>query len=283
MDIQRITDYMDAVDIKHCGTNILFCTRKEHGLQEHYEMVRAKRKDFDACILEWCMAHGANAARSLVVYKEDLEKYLKGYRFEKKLFVSLINSNGEQLKPLLTSPFDEVPVQIKMPNDKDNATIKNFFNAMLLELGDAIRYIDKMMDIYGQNTTNTDTKEITANKVANVHYMTTFSDKKLKKVYDYLIDNGHLEADNLLSDFIYFFTGRGKKVNNGLRWSSNKGEKVNLAFFLQAIIGDDPKAKVWKKAEDIFGKKGLAQSYSEAPETSLHARKISRDVQRLIK
>ena len=115
MDIQRITDYMDAVDIKHCGTNILFCTRKEHGLQEHYEMVRAKRKDFDACILEWCMAHGANAARSLVVYKEDLEKYLKGYRFEKKLFASLINSNGEQLTPLLTSPFDEVPVQIKMP------------------------------------------------------------------------------------------------------------------------------------------------------------------------
>ena len=279
MDIQRIADYMDAVDIKHCGTNILSCLRKKQWLQEYGEMVRAKRKDFDACILEWCMEYGANATRSLVVYKEELEKNQKGYRHEKKLFASLINSNGELLKPLLTSPFDEVPVQIEMPNDKDNATIKNFFNAMLLELGDAIRYIDKMMDIYSHNTTDTND-----DATANVHYTTTFSNKELKRVYKYLIGNGHLDADNLLSDFIHFFTGRGKKVNDCLKWKSSK---VGLAYFIDAIIvkGGTKDKQFWKKAETIFRESNLANKYSQSVKNKDNSQneKIANDIKRLLK
>lgn len=256
MDIQRITDYMDAVDYIHYSTNIFWYIKEEHRLNEYIDEVRSKRKDFESCILEWCMNGDANLSHYLTIYKEKLEWYQKGYDKEFDRFVC----SSENL-------------------EKNEIII--FFKFMREEMHVSIRFIDKIINEYGKidmsNTCN-----MPANKVANVHYTTTFSDKKLKKVYDYLIENGHLEKENLLSDFIYFFTGRGKKVNNGLRWSSNKGEKVNLAFFLQAIIGDDPKAKVWKKAEDIFGKKGLAQSYSEAPETSLHARKISRDVQRLI-
>lgn len=203
------------------------------------------------------MTYDSNVFLNLTIYKEKLTWYQKGYDVEFDRFVCSSKNLGE----------NEIII---------------FFKFMRNELFESIRFIDKIINEYGKidmpNTCN-----MTADKDTNVHYTTTFSDKKLKKVYDYLIENGHLEKDTLLSDFIYFFTGRGKKVNNGLRWSSKKGEKVNLAFFLQAIIGDDPKAKVWKKAEDIFGKKGLAQSYSEAPETSLHARKISRDIQRLIK
>ena len=96
-----------------------------------------------------------------------------------------------------------------------------------------------------------------------------------------MIENGHLEADNLLPDFLYYFTGKGKKANHRLRWSTKYRAKVDLAFFLVAIVGGDRSAECWNKAKTIFGVTGLAQSYNQAPETSISERKISKETYKL--
>ena len=84
MNIQPILDYLDVVAISNCSANMLLCIRNEQGLQEYSDMVRSKRKDFESCILEWCMQHGANAALSLTIHKEKLEGYKKNYEHQKK-------------------------------------------------------------------------------------------------------------------------------------------------------------------------------------------------------
>lgn len=286
MNIQPILNFLDVVDASNCSANMLLCIRKEQGLQEYSDMVRSKRKDFESCILEWCMQHGANAALSLTIHKEKLVRYSKDYERQKELFISLINSMGESLEPFLTSPFsvEGAPVRIEKPNDKENKRIKNYFRFILLEVGDSIRFIDKMIDAYGKiDIPDIDNKTDNIITNTNVYYTTNYTNKQLRRVYKYLIGNGHLEADNLLSDFIYFFTGRGEKVNNCLKWSSERGAKVNLAFFLIAITGGERKSKIWEKAKVIFNKTGLAQSFNEAPEASIYERKISQDVLDLLK
>lgn len=258
MDIQRIADYMDAVDIKHCGTNIFSCLRKEQWLQEYCEMVRAKRKDFDACILEWCLAHGVDAARSLVVYKEKLEWYQKCYDDEFNRFVCSSKN------------FEENEIII-------------FFKFMREETLKSMLFIDKIINEYGKiDMPNTDDK--TDKKITNVYYATNHTNKKLRRVYNYLIDNGHLDADTPLSDFLYFFTGRSKKVNDCLKWKSSK---VGLAYFIDAIIvkGGTKDKQFWKKAETIFRESNLANKYSQSVKNKDNSQneKIANDIQRLLK
>ena len=260
---------------------MLLCVRKEQGLQEFSGVVHSKRKDFESCILEWCMQHGANAALSLTIYKEKLVEYQKIYSHQKEMFGSLINSMGETLEPFLTSPFtrEDSPICIEKPNDKENKRIKNYFRFILLELYDSIRFIDKMIDAYGKIDIP-DATDKTDKKITNVYYTTNHTNKKLRRVYKYLVENGHLAEENPLPDFLYYFTGKGKKTNNSLKWSSKRGAKVDLAFFLITITGGERKLECWKKAKTIFGVTGLAQSYNQAPETSTSQRKISRDVEK---
>lgn len=278
MDTSKLDNFVDIVECRfhHIRVKKLI---KQGGIQECIKNIRQTERLFEKGVVELCLKYGDKTDKVLGIYRDRL---ICGFKTTQRII------NRQDLFSSCTEKeLWSIRLYYAVLTDQSLKAIKYISKILKIDyrqdLQDKKKITSSINDANLQNTTNTDTKEITANKVANVHYMTTFSDKKLKKVYDYLIENGHLEKDTLLSDFIYFFTGRGKKVNNGLRWSSKTGEKVNLAFFLQAIIGDDPKAKVWKKAEDIFGKKGLAQSYSEAPETSLHARKISRDIQRLIK
>ena len=148
----------------------------------------------------------------------------------------------------------------------------------------AIKYIDKIIN-KEENVVNTPTyaKKQKMQNTSDVYYATTHTNKKLRRVYKYLIENGHLEKDNLLSDFLYYFTGKGEKVNNILKWSTKYRAKVDLAFFLVAIVGGDRSAECWNKAKTIFGVTGLAQSYNQAPETSISERKISKDVLDLLK
>lgn len=287
MNIQPILDYLDVVATSNCSANMLLCIKNEQGLQEYSDMVRSKRKDFESCILEWCMQHGANAALSLTIHKEKLEGYKKNYEHQKKMFISLINRMGETLEPFLTSPFladdSPAPICIEKPNDKENKRIKNYFGFILFEVGDSIRFIDKMIDAYGKIEIP-DTADKTDKKITNVYYATNHTNKKLRRVYNYLIDNGHLETDNLLSDFIYFFTGRGKKVNDCLKWKSSK---VGLAYFIDAIIvkGGTKDKQFWKKAETIFRESNLANKYSQSVKNKDNSQneKIANNIQRLLK
>lgn len=271
MDTSKLDNFVDMIDTTHSKPNVLWLI-KHVGSNEYRKDIRQKEMAFEKGVIEFYLEYGDNTDRVLRIYYDKLILgYKTLYKARKRLPLIYLATESERQQ--------------------------SYFYTLLIDNSlKAIKYISKILNIdYRQDLQDKKKIAIFANdddlqnikyeplNTNSVHYTTNLSDKKLKIVYEYLIENEHLEKDTLLSDFIYFFTGRGKKVNNGLRWSSKKGEKVNLAFFLQAIIGDDPKAKVWKKAEDIFGKKGLAQSYSEAPETSLHARKISRDVQRLVK
>ena len=269
MDTSKLDNFVDIVETYHHTLSILGLIRRG-GLHEYLKDIRQKEKAFENGIIELYLEYGNNTDRVLSIY---YDKLICGYKMLKR---------QRKLLPPLPSEAEYNTKQLSL-----------FYSCLTDFSLKAIKYISKILktnyrqDIQDKrkidgfiNDTPQQNEPLNKNRV---HYTTNLSDKKLKKVYEYLIENGHLEADNLLSDFIYFFTGRGEKVNNCLKWSSERGAKVNLAFFLIAITGGERKTKIWEKAKVIFNKTGLAQSFNEAPEASIYERKISQDVLDLLK
>ena len=89
------------------------------------------------------------------------------------------------------------------------------------------------------------------------HYNLDYNEVQFKSIYTFLVDGKYLESTTTLNDFIYYFSGKGNKPQHGLKWL---GSKVNLALFLAELCNNEDKK--WEKAKNIFGVKGLAQSYS---------------------
>lgn len=81
------------------------------------------------------------------------------------------------------------------------------------------------------------------------YYHTQFSDEKLTRVYDYLMEQGYLQADNTLQEFVYYFSGRGEKPTKKLTWCG-EFPMVKLSHFLHVIAGCD--GEKWKKAKMVF-------------------------------
>lgn len=88
-------------------------------------------------------------------------------------------------------------------------------------------------------------------------------DNKLIKLCNKLIENGYLDKNTSIDDFVYFFSGRGKAPKKNLEWIPNN---VELAFFLDSYCTkfkhDIPEK--WKKAQIIFGRKGLRQALTNS-------------------
>ena len=266
MNIKAITDYLDTINISKRSLHIRSIERGD-GSSKQMDIVRSKYDAFKTCILQWCMTNGANTAQALIVYQEEIERQQKEYRRHKEMFKSMLEARGIQLKPLVSSPFEEqalIDVTISDNDYKVFSDIKNYNNAMLLHLSDAIRFIDKMINVYCPSAVTSVTRGAVVHEPDDVYYTTSFSDKTLKKVFDYLIKRGCLHPETLLSDFIYYFTGRGEKAKDGLKWEGKDAKKVRLAYFINTIIkgGRDQDKSYWKKAEIIFAVKGLANSYS---------------------
>lgn len=94
-------------------------------------------------------------------------------------------------------------------------------------------------------------------KVSNelFHYNLNYNEEQFKSIYTFLVDGKYLESTTALNDFIYYFSGKGDKPKNGLKWID---KKVNLAQFIDTLCNKEKKK--WVIAELIFGEDGLRQS-----------------------
>ena len=248
MDTARIDEFVSFLrDFDRVEQSII----RKHPISAR---LNDKYKAFEHCIYELCVEHGESITILLLVYRDKLNNSLTALNIRLDFYLRF---DGEKT----TEYFN----------------VLRFLRMSYKICSQAIGCINKILVLYGKKECN-DTmviehcppvgtqnlnNEITT-IIDDVHYTTSFSDKTLKKVFDYLINRGCLHHETLLSDFIYFFTGRGAKNNDCLKWTSKKGGKVKLAYFINTIIkgGRDQDKSYWKKAEIIFGVKGLANSYS---------------------
>ena len=289
MDTSKLDDFVDMVDTNY-HTAKVFGIINRIGIVEYRKDVRQKEKAFEQCVIEFYLEYGNNTDRALGIY---YDKLIHGYKI---LYRQIM-----KLPPLYLG-------------DSNTRQLCYFYTYLIDYSLKAIKYISKILktnyiqDIQDKrkidgfiNDTNQQNEPLNKNRACSMHdadlqketkvlscakrvyYATNHTNKKLRRVYNYLIDNGHLEADTPLPDFLYYFTGKGKKANNRLKWIKKYRSKVNLAFFLIAVTGGDRSEECWKKAEIVFGETGLAQSYNQAPETSTSQRKISREVEKLLK
>lgn len=117
------------------------------------------------------------------------------------------------------------------------------------EISLACEFLEKL-----QNETNhISTNNKTPNK--SFHYNLDYNEEQFNSIYAFLINGKHLESTTALEDFIYYFSGKGNKPQDGLKWID---KKVNLAIFINTFCNNDNKK--WVKAKQIFGEDGLRQS-----------------------
>lgn len=265
MDTSRIDDFISIMYTVSFDKKVLDIIKTGGNLHEYQKGIYQKRKDFESCVIDLCLKYGDNTDKALLIYRNRLVDCQE------------LQENRRERPKMYAQMYEEY-------TDKELASLDVFFSFIIKLISKEIMFIDKITN-KEENVVNTPTyaKKQKMQNTSDVYYATNHTNKKLRRVYNYLIDNGHLEKDNLLSDFLYYFTGKGEKVNNILKWSTKYRAKVDLAFFLVAIVGGDRSAECWNKAKTIFGVTGLAQSYNQAPETSISERKISKDVLDLLK
>lgn len=248
MDTSRIDEFVSFLrDFDRVEQSII----RKHPISAR---LNDKYKAFEHCIYELCVEHGESITILLLVYRDKLNNSLTALNIRLDFYLRF---DGEKT----TEYFN----------------VLRFLRMSYKICSQAIGCINKILVLYGKKECN-DTMVIehcppvgtpslnndTTTKANDVYYTTSFSDKTLEKVYDYLIKRGCLHPETLLSDFIYYFTGRGEKAKDGLKWEGKDAKKVRLAYFINTIIkgGRDQDKSYWKKAEIIFAVKGLANSYS---------------------
>lgn len=256
MDTSRIDDFIHVMQNPSTPIIVRGKIRRGENFHEFNKSIICKEREFEKCIIELCLVYGDNVNKALSIYRDKLISVRSRYK-----------------------------VFIKNAKNDEPKFVRSFYMLMWDIAQMAIKYIDKIIN-KEENVVNTPTyaKKQKMQNTSDVYYATNYTNKQLRRVYKYLIDNGHLEADNLLSDFIYFFTGRGKKVNDCLKWKSSK---VGLAYFIDAIIvkGGTKDKQFWKKAETIFRESNLANKYSQSVKNKDNSQneKIANDIKRLLK
>ena len=286
MDIKAITEFLDIVNIKHATTNMSVYCQNINKLEEYKSIVYSKNKDFNDCVMQWCMTNGINAAHSLLIYKDELQRQLQNYRHEKKLYDSLffatdINYNSH---PQMLSPLSKNYKYVRLTtehNYNEYKIIRRYLSFMILVLSDSIKFIDKELVTYGvQQATKEigdfivhDEVDVTGLEERRTEKLSHFNDKRtddqLKIMLKELIKLNYIAADTSESDFIYYLSGRGCKPKDCLRWNSADGMGVVLAVFINYFYGEE--SKKWKKGELIFGKKHLCQSYTQSLDNATYS------------
>ncbi len=259
MDTSRIDEFVRYID-DFQRVEVAIINKRTEARSAYIEL-HEKYNAFEKCIYELCVDKGNNITILLLVYRDKLNDSLSKTRWK--------------LNHYLQNDGEKTPIYIK---------VRGFVKLSHELCFKAIKCLDRLLHYHGMKKEcthdNTENNTMTSKhcptvgtpslnndtttKTNDVYYTTSFSDKTLEKVYDYLIKRGCLHPETLLSDFIYYFTGRGEKAKDGLKWKGKDAKKVRLAYFINTIIkgGRDQDKSYWKKAEIIFAVKGLANSYS---------------------
>lgn len=281
MDTSRIDEFIEYV--QNFSVLEMKLIKEQTGVCSIDVELETKYQAFVKCTNKLCVEYGENIIVVLFVFRDKI----KGCRtMIKKRLDYMLQYDGEK-----ASIYYKV-----------RSCLRHLDKICLRASG----HLKKMLDLYGVKKgvlTNAEKDKLTTKhcqstyvpvtsgdgvKEANdVYYTTSFSDKTLQKVFDYLIKRGCLHTETLLSDFIYYFTGRGEKVNNGLKWDSEIGGKVKLAYFINTIImgGRDQDKSYWKKAEIIFGVRALGNSYSRSSSNKDNSsnEQLQEDIKKLLK
>lgn len=85
------------------------------------------------------------------------------------------------------------------------------------------------------------------------HFHCRFTDAQMKVVFHNLVSRGYLDYNTTLSDFLYVFTGRGKKPASKLNWI---GTGTALALLIDAFYNEDVDEHRWNIAQKNFLRKG---------------------------
>ena len=254
MTTDALTAFIDALygSRTHRQTVLDMCHGKYLFRDWAKELTR-KRISFQSHVLNCCMHNAKDTLTGLTIIHGKFERSLYGY-----------------------SRSTRFAQQYTLRDNKKEFLEQRYHENRRNEIALAKNFIDEIMQVYGVQSEKAD---------SSIHYKMNLSDTKLEKIYNYLVENNHIERENLLPDFIYFFTGRGKNVNDGLKW---KSDKVRLAYFIDTIIEEcgSKEKKFWKKAEIIFGERGLGNKYNQALKKNIdnsQNEKITTDVRKLIK
>lgn len=186
-----------------------------------------KRKAFEACAFS-CYVENKQFRDKVVIYynrlKESLINYEKSHWFDYDFSIN---------------------------EDRRKHFEQKYHVIRRREITLACEFLDKLLNGSLDNPNN---KEL-IDELS--HYNLSYNDEQFKLIYDFLIEGKYIDTSITLENFIYYFSGKGEKIQNGLKW---KNSKVNLALFLAELCNDEDKR--WEKAKNIFGVDGLAQSYS---------------------
>lgn len=189
------------------------------------ESLKKKRMYFESATLELCAKNGADAAKALCVYNDrfsqSISRYSQSHRFD---------------------------IQYNLKENRRGFLAQKYHECRLKEITNAKEHLDKLQHTYGV---------LYYTPRCTDYYDTKLSDEKLEKLYNYFVENGYLSSRNTLSEFTYYFTGRGNTPTTKLYW-----QKYNtyLSRFLNIVVKNDD--KMWSKAEKmIFANcKGLLKS-----------------------
>ena len=273
MDTSKLDNFVRIVQDESHNLKIVKLLRASDNLREYRRNIQHKETVFESAVVEFCCMYGDNANKALGLYRD---KLICGYKRQQA------RSNQHSLSSLPESERNHINLFYRIFLSVILKAIKCLDNILSMDSSQELH--QSKQKVYSINDDDLHNEQDEISEAKSIHYTTTFSNKELKRVYNYLVDNGHLEQDNLLSDFIYFFTGRGKKVNNGLKW---KSDKVRLAYFIDTIIvkGGSKEKKFWKKAEIIFGEVGLANKYSQTAKNNNNSQneKLANGIKRLLK
>lgn len=185
------------------------------------ESMSNKRRAFEACAFT-CCAESPDFREQLTIYYDRLKTSMENY--EKSRW------------------FDN---QYDIKTQKREFFEQKYHEVRRKEITIAYNYLTALMG------------KATSTNYDESHYIDIYTIEQLNTIFDYLIENKHLDPKAKREDFIYYFSGKGEIPLMPLRWI---GTKINAAFFIEAFYDKD--AKKWKKAERVLGFTRLNNSLS---------------------
>lgn len=224
MDTRNFFKFINAIYNGRHRTIKALCNN-DISVEQWKRIIAYKRKKFEECTFT-CYINSQEFREKVNIFhnkfKCTLEDYEQNYRFG---------------------------IAFDINTDKWKYFSQKYHTIRKEEITLACKFLDELLNNKTTNLTNHKTLD------ESFHYNLDYNEKQFNYVYDFLINGKFLNTNTTLEDFIYYFSGKGNKAQNGLKW---EGSKVNLALFINELCNTE--GKKWEKAQNIFGVSGLSQS-----------------------
>ena len=260
MDTSRIDEYIHFIEAHRSIENDII--REKVETWSVILEIQEKQDSFERAITDLCLKYGDNGAKVLLMYKNKIHRCGKNIS---KDIDRMLRYNGEKDKPYFA--------------------VRTYKRKLWFSCNKACRLIDEIIrgfniqpqqQSYSKNFNNTvnctDISNSNSKDEKLSHFNDTRTDEQLCKMLKELIDLGYIANDTNEFDFIYYFSGRGKRPANRLKWSNADGKGVVLSIFINHFYYSE--SKRWKKAEMIFGKAKLGNAYNQSVNNNAYTKHL---------